>query len=58
MDVKALAEQAGKSGSVPDPELVKVEIQVRTGTMFPLPSWHGRRLRKPQPTSSAPKNER
>ena len=39
MDIKELANQAGKSGSVPDPELVKVEIQVRTGTMYPLPDW-------------------
>ena len=39
MDIKALAEQVGKSGAVPDPELVKVEIQVRTGTMYPVPSW-------------------
>ena len=39
MDIKELAEQVGQTGHVADPELVKVDIQVRTGMMFPLPSW-------------------
>ena len=39
--IKELAEQVVATGDVPDPQLVKVETQVRTGLMFPLPSWFG-----------------
>ena len=37
--IKDLAEQILAIGDVPDPQLIKVETQVRTGLMFPLPTW-------------------
>ena len=36
-----LANELTKTGDVPNPKLVTVETQVRTGLMFPLPDWIG-----------------
>ena len=39
MTIDDLAELAAKSGKLTDPKVLKVEPQVRTGVMFPLPDW-------------------
>ena len=49
MNIKELAEMAAAADGVAEPKVAKVEAQVRTGVMFPLPDWVDTPVEHPDP---------